>query len=232
MGKFGKHIGSALAIGAAVAAMPDKAEAEAGGDEFARYCSQIANGEILETELTPQNMKYIFDEDGNVIRSRVDELTQYYGDGITEECGTGDVGAYVSQYGKRVMLEIYPPGQYPLGIDPRTMEQIQANYAQCVGEALKVVDTDGNGQINGDENSNLYRFEEKFCNEELQGEMLHAAKIAELDQQIAAAEERTAAAEERMAASEERTADAQRQIEAITNGLINGAREEAGIRSN
>lgn len=230
MGKLGKLAGGtgrALAVMGALAgsAAAQESSSEAETSEFARYCEPIANGEILDTELTPQNMGYIFDKDGKVVLDRADELTQYYGDGITEECGTGDVGAYVSQYGERVMLEIYPPGQYPLGIDPKTMQQIQANYAKCVGSFLALADENGNGKIDGDEDQGFYRYGEASCNKDLRGRLLHAAKIAELDQQIAAAEERTAA-------SEARIADARRQIEAITNGLINGAREEAGIRTN
>ncbi|RUS63643.1 hypothetical protein EGN72_03095 [Pseudorhodobacter sp. E13] len=210
-GKLGTGFGGALAIGAAVAAMPDRADA----GEFADYCAPIANGEVLETELTPQNMAYIFDDQGRVHRGRADELTQYFGDGISEECGAGDVGAYVTQIGERVLLEIYPPGQYPLGIDPTTFQEIQANYSACIAEELAVVDKNGNGRVDPSENVNLYRTGEMFCNEELQGSMRHAGEMAASQTRIAALNAQQAAAEAR--------------ISAITTSIINGARAEVGL---
>lgn len=190
--------------------------------DFQQYCAQITRGEVLEAELTPENMAYIFDETGQVIAPRAEELRAHFRDGISEECGAGDIGAYVSQYGGRVMLEIYPAGQYPLGIEPATMEQIQSNYRQCIGEELEAVDENGNGLIDEGENARLYRSGERFCNEELAGSLSHAVEIAALNEAQVEAEARTEAARARSAA-------AQARIAAITDGLIADARKDVGL---
>lgn len=212
-GKLGNGLGSALAIGAAVAVMPDKAEAQ----DFASYCEPIANGEVLETELTPQNMGYIFDENGRVIGTRKAELTDHYRNGIRAACTdlTEDVGSFVDEYPDRVMLVIYPPDLIPIEIAPETMEAIEANYSQCVAEELAFVDRNQNGRIDEGENANLYRTGEVFCNKELQRSMQHAGRIAASEERVASLNRRQAAAEARM--------------EALTNSIIAGARREVGL---
>lgn len=213
--KLGETGGRMAAFGAALAAglsgSPEQAEAQ----DFNAYCAPLANGEVLESELTPQNMAYIFDDEGRVIAARADELTQHFGDGISETCGTGDVGAYVSQYGSRVMLEIYPPGQYPLGIAPETFQEINARYRACIGENLAAVDDNGNGLIDAGEDREFYEFMEAPCNEELQRDLVHEGRVAALEARQAAAEARIAAAQARM--------------QAITDGLIADARREVGL---
>jgi len=211
MWKLLYFIGIAFVILAVAITMPNKTQA----GEFANYCAPLADGEVLDSELTPQNMGYIFDENQKIIKARADQLEQYYRDGITEECGAGDIGAYVEQLGTRVLLVVYPPGQYPLGIAPETMQQIQVNYAACVAEELAFVDKNNNGKIDESENANLYRTGEVFCNEELQAEMRHAGEIAALNAEQALAETQIA--------------DAHAAMEARTRAIIQGAREEIGL---
>lgn len=209
-------LGSALAMG--IAGAPEQAEAQ----DFKAYCAPLANGEVLESELTPQNMAYIFDDQGRVIGARADELTQHFGDGITEACDTGDVGAYVSQIGDRVLLEIYPPGQYPLGITPETMQEIQTNYRACIARELAVIDLNENGRVDAEEDSVFYEEGEAFCNQELQRDMQHEGRMAALEARQTAAAARTEAAEARIAAADAR-------MQAITDGLIEDARREVGL---
>lgn len=192
------------------------------GQDFQQYCAQITRGEVLEAALTPENMAYIFDETGQVIAPRADELRAHFRDGISEECGAGDIGAYVSQYGGRVMLEIYPAGRYPLGIEPATMEQIQSNYRQCVAKGLETVDENGNGLIDEGENARLYNSGERFCNEELVGSLTHAVEMA-------ASQDRVEALNAAQAEAEAQSAAAQARIAAITDGLIADARKDVGL---
>ena len=202
--RFGTGIGSAVALSAALAALPDRAKAQ----DFGAYCAPLANGEVLESELTPQNMGYIFDAEGQVVGARADELTAHFGMGLSEACGIGDVGAYIAHYGQRVMLELYPPGQYPLGIASDVMESIQARYALCLAEELAAVDDNANTRLDPGEDAAFYRAGEAFCNQELQRDMQHAgqmaAKTAEHDQIYA-------------------------RIAARTEAIIAGARRQAGL---
>lgn len=227
--KLGENGGRMAAFGAALAAglsgSPEQAEAQ----DFNAYCAPLANGEVLESELTPQNMGYIFDGEGRVIAARADELTQHFGDGISETCDTGDVGAYVAQYGNRVMLEIYPPGQYPLSIAQETFQEINARYQACINMGLEVVDINENGRIDPNEDAAFYRDGEAFCNDELQRDLVHEGRLAALNAQQAAAEARTDAAETRTEVAEARIAAAEARMQAITDSLIADAREEVGL---
>ncbi|MGB1207577.1 MAG: hypothetical protein ACPG7W_00095 [Paracoccaceae bacterium] len=202
--RFGTGIGSAVALSAALAALPDRAKAQ----DFGAYCAPLANGEVLESELTPQNMGYIFDAEGQVVGARADELTAHFGMGLSEACGIGDVGAYIAQYGQRVMLELYPPQIYPLGMASEVMAEIEARYASCLAEELAAVDDNANQRLDPGEDAAFYREGEAHCNQELQSDMQHAGQMARLNtkrDQIYA------------------------RLSARTEAIIAGARRQAGL---
>lgn len=209
LGKLGTGIG-ALALGATVAGAPEQAEA----DNFAEYCTPIASGEILESELTPQNMGYIFDQQGRVIRERVGQLTDYYSSGISEGCDVSGVTAYVLQVGNRVVLEVYPPGRSPL-VAPATLEALTATYRNCLAEGLAVIDDNNNGLLDPGEDIEFYQYDQEFCDEELQGAMEHEARMAVLRQRHEAVQKRLAAVNAR--------------IRAQTDAIIRGARLQVGL---
>lgn len=107
------------------------------------------------------------------------------------------------------------------------MQQVQASYRDCIAEELAVVDVNGNGLVDEDENTRLYLSGARFCNEELVGSLTHAVEMAALNAAQAEAEARSAAAQAQSAAAKARIAAAEARMQAITDGLIAGARREA-----
>jgi hypothetical protein len=73
---------------------------------------------------------------------------------------------------------------------------------------LAHVDTNANGKLDGAEDVEFFADGEAFCQEELQAEMAHAARMAAVDTDIAAANA---------------------QVRAITAAIINGAKRQIGL---
>ena len=96
----------------------------------------------------------------------------------------------------------------PDALDPTVVAQIAGNYRACVAFELKHVDANANGKLDSTEDADFFADGEAFCQEELQAEMAHAARMAQLDQEIDAAHA---------------------QIEATTADIISGAKRQLGL---
>lgn len=90
-------------------------------------------------------------------------------------------------------------------LDPAVVAQIAETYRACVAFELTHVDTNANGKLDSTEDVDFFADGEAFCQEELQAEMAHAARLAQLDQDMDAAHA---------------------QIEATTADIISGAKQQ------
>jgi hypothetical protein len=96
----------------------------------------------------------------------------------------------------------------PGSLDPDVVTQIAGNYRACVALELKHVDSNANGKLDSTEDAEFFADGEAFCQEELQAEMAHAARVAQFDTDIAAANA---------------------QVQATTAEIINGAKRQIGL---
>ena len=93
-------------------------------------------------------------------------------------------------------------------LDPAVVAQIAGNYRACIAIELSHVDANANGKLDGYEDAEFFADGAAFCQDELQGEMAHAARMAQFDTDIAAAHA---------------------QMEATTAEIINGAKQQLGL---
>jgi hypothetical protein len=96
----------------------------------------------------------------------------------------------------------------PGSLDPDVVTQIAGNYRACVALELEHVDSNANGKLDSTEDAEFFADGEAFCQEELQAEMAHAARVAQFDTDIAAANA---------------------QVQATTAEIINGAKRQIGL---
>ena len=96
----------------------------------------------------------------------------------------------------------------PVALDPAVVTLIGDNYRACVAIELVHVDINANGKLDGAEDAAFFADGEAFCQEELQAEMAHAARMAQFDTDIAAANA---------------------QVRATTAEIINGAKRQIGL---
>jgi hypothetical protein len=123
-------------------------------------------------------------------------------------CQLVRIAALATALGVGSVSAAFAQSASPVGLDPAVVTLIADNYRACVAIELAHVDANANGKLDGTEDAEFFADGEAFCQEELLAEMAHAARMAQLDTDIAAANA---------------------QVRATTAEIINGAKRQIGL---